>query len=84
MLRSTAQRIARSPRRQYVNDILTSGPEAVAAAKRLIAEVTHKAPGQALEQTADAIARQRVSPEGQEGMRAFLDKRMPAWTDELG
>ena len=33
--------------------------------------------------TADAIARQRVSPEGQEGMRAFLDKRTPAWTDEL-
>ena len=69
---------------KYVNDILTSGPEAVAAAKRLIAEVAHRPPGQALEQTADAIARQRVSPEGQEGMRAFLDKRTPAWTDELG
>jgi methylglutaconyl-CoA hydratase len=27
----------------------------------------------------EAIARQRVTPEGQEGMRAFLDKRPPSW-----
>ena len=29
--------------------------------------------------TVDAIARQRVSPEGQEGLRAFLEKRTAAW-----
>jgi methylglutaconyl-CoA hydratase len=29
--------------------------------------------------TAAAIAARRVSPEGQEGLRAFLDKRKPAW-----
>jgi methylglutaconyl-CoA hydratase len=68
---------------KHVNDVLTSGPEAVAAAKRLIAEIAHKTPAQALEQTAEAIAGQRVSPEGQEGMRAFLDKRKPSWTDGL-
>jgi methylglutaconyl-CoA hydratase len=68
---------------KYANDVLTAGPEAVAAAKRLIADVAHKTPSQAMEHTADAIARQRVSPEGQEGMRAFLDKRKPAWTDDL-
>ncbi len=30
--------------------------------------------------TVDAIATQRVSEEGQEGMRAFLEKRAPKWT----
>jgi methylglutaconyl-CoA hydratase len=28
---------------------------------------------------ADAIASRRVSPEGQEGIRAFLEKREPSW-----
>jgi methylglutaconyl-CoA hydratase len=69
---------------KYTHDVLTAGPEAVAAAKRLIADIAHKTPSQAMEQTAEAIARQRVSAEGQEGMRAFLDKRKPAWTDDLG
>jgi len=32
--------------------------------------------------TENAIARIRVSPEGQEGLRAFLDKRKPAWQEE--
>ena len=27
------------------------------------------------------IARLRVSPEGQEGLSAFLDKRKPRWTE---
>ena len=29
---------------------------------------------------ADLIAGLRVSPEGQEGLSAFLDKRAPSWT----
>ena len=32
-----------------------------------------------LEETAKRIARARVSEEGQEGVRAFLDKRAPSW-----
>ena len=30
--------------------------------------------------TAKAIATRRVSPEGQEGMKAFLEKRKPSWS----
>jgi len=30
--------------------------------------------------TVEAIASQRVTPEGQEGLRAFLEKRPAAWT----
>ena len=64
---------------KYVNDLLTSAPEAVAAAKRLIAEVAGSGRTSAIEYTIDAIAERRVSPEGQEGMGAFLAKRPPSW-----
>jgi methylglutaconyl-CoA hydratase len=62
-----------------VNDLLTSAPEAVAAAKRLIPEVASRDRASATELTANAIAERRVSPEGQDGMRAFLEKRTPGW-----
>jgi methylglutaconyl-CoA hydratase len=64
---------------KYVNDLLTSAPLAVAAAKALIAEVASRSRAAAAELTIDAIAERRVSPEGQDGMRAFLDKRSPSW-----
>ena len=64
---------------RYLNDLLTSGPEAVAAAKRLIAEVVGRPRASAIEHSIDAIAERRVSPEGQEGMGAFLAKRPPSW-----
>jgi methylglutaconyl-CoA hydratase len=68
---------------KYINDLLTSAPHAVAAAKRLIAEVADaRTRASATELTIDAIAERRVSPEGQEGMRAFLGKRPPAWISE--
>jgi methylglutaconyl-CoA hydratase len=64
---------------KYVNDLLTSAPGAVAAAKALIAEVATRPPAVAAEYTIDAIAERRVSPEGQEGMKAFLARRPPSW-----
>jgi methylglutaconyl-CoA hydratase len=68
---------------KYINDLLTSGPRAVATAKRLIATIAGRPPEDVLDQTVETIARQRVSPEGQEGLRAFLEKRKPSWTDGL-
>ena len=65
---------------KYVNDLVTSGPEAVAAAKTLIAEVSGATRTAAVEYSIDAIAERRVSKEGQEGMGAFLAKRPPSWT----
>lgn len=64
---------------QYVTDVLSAGPEGIAAAKALIPKVWSRPASDALEITADAIAERRVSPEGQEGLRAFLEKRKPGW-----
>jgi len=65
---------------KYVNDLLTSAPQAVAAAKALIADVSSaSSAATAADLTIAAIADRRVSPEGQDGMRAFLDKRPPSW-----
>ena len=63
----------------YVNEVLSAGPEGVAAAKALIPEVWTRLAPDAMEMTAEAIAARRVSPEGQEGMHAFLEKRKAGW-----
>jgi methylglutaconyl-CoA hydratase len=62
-----------------ITDLLTSGPKAVAAAKALIRDVAGESPKDVIGLTTSRIAAQRVSPEGQEGMRAFLQKRKPDW-----
>ena len=63
----------------YVRDLLLGGPEALAGAKALIAAVADRPPAGMLGLTAETIARHRVSREGQEGMRAFFDKRRAEW-----
>jgi methylglutaconyl-CoA hydratase len=57
------------------------GPSAVAQSKRLVAHVAGKEIDHGLmDDTARRIARARVSLEGQEGVRAFLGRRPPAWS----
>jgi methylglutaconyl-CoA hydratase len=64
-----------------VTAIRASGPRGVAAAKALIREMLARATDQdaAADHAARTIARIRVSPEGQEGLGAFLEKRKPGW-----
>lgn len=63
-----------------IDALLTSGPEAVAAAKALIERVSPMGIDEAFPVTADAIAARRASAEGREGLSAFLEKRRPAWS----
>jgi len=64
---------------RVVEELQTAGPAATAAAKRLIQDVGASEYAASRELTADAIARQRTSAEGQEGLRAFLERRKPEW-----
>jgi len=56
-----------------------AAPSAIRATKRLLTDVYGRRPGDVLGLTVDNIANQRVSAEGQEGMRAFLEKRAASW-----
>jgi methylglutaconyl-CoA hydratase len=62
-----------------VQELLQAGPRAVAEAKALIREVAWKRVEDVQRYTVERISDLRVSPEGQEGMRAFLEKRKPYW-----
>jgi methylglutaconyl-CoA hydratase len=66
-----------------VGAILSNGPNAVRAAKDLVASVANREIDSALiEDTCVRIAHIRVSEEGQEGLGAFLGKRSPNWITE--
>ncbi len=60
--------------------LLHGGPHALAAAKELVQELPGMTDGEQRAYTAALIAHLRTSPEGQEGLRAFLDRRPPSWT----
>jgi methylglutaconyl-CoA hydratase len=64
---------------QYIRELLSAGPEAIADAKRLLREIWHRPPRDVQELMAESIASRRASAEAQEGMRAFLEKRPPSW-----
>ena len=60
--------------------LLTAGPRAQGEAKALVRGVAHRAIGAGvIADTARRIARVRASPEGKEGVAAFLAKRRAAW-----
>jgi enoyl-CoA hydratase/carnithine racemase len=59
-----------------LGELETAGPQAVREAKRLVRE------GPRDEETAKIAARLRAGEEGQEGLRAFLERRRPDWSAE--
>jgi methylglutaconyl-CoA hydratase len=60
---------------RVVSELLSAGPEAVRAAKRLVLD---RPDGP---ETARRIAERRASEEGQEGLLAFLERRSPRWQE---
>jgi methylglutaconyl-CoA hydratase len=64
---------------KHVTAFGKAAPSAIKATKALLRQVAGRRPADVLALTVEAIASQRVSPEGQEGMRAFLEKRPPSW-----
>lgn len=73
-LHAAAHRIA--------TDIVACAPGAVEGSKRLVDDVAGRVIDRELmEMTAHRIAAARVGQEGQEGVRAFLDRRKPSWAE---
>ena len=61
--------------------LLAASPAAIAASKQLIRRVAHGAIDQdMIADTAARIAAARASDDGREGVRSFLEKRKPSWT----
>lgn len=68
---------------RIATDVMACAPEAMADAKRLVSDVFgREIDHDLMELTARRIAAARVGEEGQEGVRAFLDKRKPSWAGE--
>lgn len=66
-----------------VDDLLLGGPTALAAAKRLLREVPGRDPDEAFGFARELSAELFAGPEAAEGMRAFFEKRPPAWAPGL-
>ena len=68
---------------QWTANLLLNSPAAMRASKDLLREVGNGALTPALRRYCEnAISRIRVSAEGQEGLRAFLQKRAPSWQSQ--
>lgn len=69
--------------KQWTANLLLNSPAAMRASKDLLREVGNGALTPALRRYCEnAISRIRVSAEGQEGLRAFLQKRAPSWQSQ--
>lgn len=60
-------------------EMMACAPGAVAESKRLVEDVAYQPIEDVMDETAKRIARIRIGDEGQEGVRAFLEKRKPSW-----
>lgn len=75
-----AQRSLENLAAPVLHALLQNGPAAVTACKQLIDHASnHPLDQNLVNETARRIAEIRVSPEGQEGLSAFLEKRAPLW-----
>ena len=65
----------------WIKNLLNNGPQAIAATKQLIRDVSNKPVDDELKHiTSELIARLRVGDEGQEGLTAFFEKRPAAYS----
>jgi len=66
---------------EIIKNLLSSGPGAIDMCKVLLRKIAEMPFDKARAYTAEAIAKLRISDEGQEGMAAFLEKRKPKWIE---
>lgn len=59
--------------------IMNAGPNAIIGAKKMVKDLTPRVTPTTIRKTIATVASVRVTPEAQEGMLAFLEKRKPRW-----
>jgi methylglutaconyl-CoA hydratase len=64
---------------KLITKLISSGPNALTMCKQLLENVPQMTLEESKKYTAETIAKLRVSEEGQEGMKAFFEKRKPKW-----
>ncbi len=64
---------------QIISSHLLAAPKAASLAKGLIFDVLNMDKKETRDHTCKAIAKQRISSEGQMGMKALLEKKKPGW-----
>jgi len=69
-------------RRRVLDNILAASPQAVSVAKGFLRELSRLPASAHGELAARTLADLRVTAEAQEGLRAFLEKRAPAWREK--
>lgn len=67
-------------RERVLRELARGGPAAQIAAKALVREVRGASGAELTGRTAAIIAERRASPEGREGVAAFLARKAPSWT----
>lgn len=67
-----------------LNDIGRCAPGANAATKKIMMDATFRKLSDTLDDAADAFASQLRGSEGQEGVKAFLEKRKANWVEKVG
>lgn len=65
---------------EWTESILSGGPEAISACKKMIRDISSLNTDEALELSSKQLAERRASKEGQEGIKAFFEKRKPNWS----
>lgn len=66
----------------WLDNLRQNSPQAMVATKQLLIEVAEgKIDAETRAKTEQTIAALRVSPEGQEGLNSFFDKRSPSWQE---
>lgn len=66
-----------------LKELLSGGPEALRGIKQMMQSFDFTQDAEKIiDESAENMARFRISPEGQEGMQAFLEKRKPRWNEK--
>ena len=66
---------------KYVELLRSSGPKAIKEVKQLVDNCEKMDVDSYKDHTVEKISELRISDEGQEGIKAFLEKRKPKWGD---